>query len=72
MSTILHEPNAEEAAQLQYVIAQYLEEIRGLNAAMQADQAQIEALRAETRVIAGQTRVFMAGLRETLAKLEAV
>jgi type II secretory pathway component PulM len=71
MSTILHEPNAEETAQLQYVIDQYLEEMRGLNSIMEADQVQIETLRAETRVIASQTRVFMASLRETLAKLEA-
>lgn len=71
MSTILHEPNAEEAAQLQYVIAQYLDEMHRLNAVMDADREQIEKIRAETRVIADQTHVLMADLRKTLAKLEA-
>ena len=71
MSTILQEPPAEEAAQLQYVIEQYLEEMRRLNVEMEADQLQIIKLRAETQEIAKQTRASMAQLREAIAKLEA-
>ncbi len=71
MSTILQEPSTEESAQLQYVIEQYLEEMRRLNVEMEADQLQIIKLRAETQEIAKQTRVTMAQLREAIAKLEA-
>lgn len=72
MSTILHEPTTEEAVHIKYVINQYLEEMRRLNVLMDDDQAQIETLRAETRMIANQTRISLVSLRDSLAKLETL
>lgn len=71
MSTLLQEPTAEEAAQLQFVIEQYLEEMRRLNAEMAADQAEIERIQAESRQIGLQTRAPLANIQNILAKLEA-
>ena len=78
MSTILREPPAGEAAQLQYVIEQYLEETRRLNGEMEADQnesdrirAETEAIRARTQETAVQTRAALARIKTMLAQLEA-
>ena len=66
------EPTAKEAAELQAEMTHYLSEMRQLNELMAQDQARINALKAETREIAGETRLMLESLQGTLQELSAV
>ena len=70
--TMTLEPTAKEAAELQAEMTHYLSEMRQLNELMAQDQARINALKAETREIAGETRLMLESLQGTLQELSAV
>ena len=63
------EPTAKEAAELQAEMTHYLSEMRQLNELMAQDQARINTLKAETREIAGETRLMLESLQGTLQEL---
>lgn len=65
------EPTAKEAAELQAEMSHYLTEMRQLNELMAQDQARIDTLKAETREIAGETRLMLERLQGTLQELSA-
>ena len=69
--TMTLEPTAKEAAELQAEITYYMAEMRQLNELMAQDQARINALKAETREIAGETRLMLESLQGTLQELSA-
>ncbi len=69
--TMALEPTAKEAAELQAEITYYMAEMRQLNELMAQDQARINALKAETREIAGETRLMLESLQGTLQELSA-
>ena len=66
------EPTATESAELQAQINHYLTEMRRLNEQMAHDQELIDSLRAESQVIATETRGLMKSLQGTLAEMSAV
>ena len=70
--TMTLEPTAKEAAELQAEMTHYLAEMRQLNELMAQDQARINTLKAETREIAGETRLMLESLQATLQELSAV
>ena len=70
--TMTLEPTAKEAAELQAEMTHYLSEMHQLNELMAQDQARINALKAETREIAGETRLMLESLQGTLQELSAV
>ncbi len=70
--TMTLEPTAKEAAELQAEISYYLAEMSHLNELMAQDQVRIDALKEETREIAGETRLMLANLHGTLQELSAV
>ncbi len=69
--TLTSEPTAKEAAELQADITHYLTEMRQLNELMAQDQKRIDALKVETREIAGETRLMLESLQGTLQELSA-
>ncbi len=66
------EPTAAEVAELQAQINHYLTEMLHLNEQMARDQKQIDTLRAESQVIAAETRVLMGNLQGTISEMSAV
>ncbi len=69
--TMVLEPTAEEAAELQAQIGHCLTEMKHLHEQMAHDQERIDTLKAESRVIAAGTRVLMESLQNTLSEMGA-
>ncbi len=70
--TMILEPTAAEAAELQAQISHYLTEMKRLNEQMARDQERIDTLKGESRVITAETRVLMEGLQSALSEMSAV
>lgn len=69
--TMILEPTAAEAAEFYAQIGHYLTEMTRLNEQMARDQERLDVLKGESRIIAAETRVLMAGLQGTLSELSA-
>ena len=64
-------PTHAEVAELQDLAASYLVKMKAVNEQMTRDQAKIDRLKLETRLIAAETGAAMEGLQSALAKLRA-
>lgn len=63
------EPTVEEEMQAKAGVAYYLAEIKRLNEQMQSENAALESSRAQSQILAQETRFMLADLKRTLERL---